>query len=519
MFGCLRRLPGRSPMAALALGLAVLLVGPAAAQTVTREVEGLLSVQWGDPAPGRTGGATRFRLTTAEGVTLPLTITADKHTAAFQSFGRRVTVRGRAQPGLDGTQGVEVDEIVATEPALAPDPTAALKTRRILYVLLRFKGDAGTPHAPGFFRSLTNPKIGTPSLGIPATINGYFDKTSWGHLQWRADVVGVGGLTATNWLTLPKTKTGYANCGWDGVCADLDQIAADAMKLVKAQGVDPMVYENVNFVINNDLDCCAWGGGFVYGGKSFGATWEPPWGQETGTYIHELGHSIGLPHSGWVYYAYDSPWDDMSNGSAASYVQCGSYKSVNDGNVVRKIWCTEPGAGYITAHKDKLGWLPAANVVTVSAKGTRTVVLQANALPLGTAKKMVKICLPGQSCTGSTAHYLTVEARFKTVQYEKGMPNEGVIIHDFKANRGEIGGGNACFFNTQSGWAVPVDATPGDYKGAPDCNAGGRTYPNYALFNAQYGVGKVMNKPILGVKVEVLSKTASTYTVRVTRSK
>ena len=54
------------------------------------------------------------------------------------------------------------------------------------------------------------------------------------------------------------------------------------------------------------------GRSFVYQNRFYGATWEPPWGQNTSTYAHEMGHSLGLPHSGWRYYAYDSPWDVMS---------------------------------------------------------------------------------------------------------------------------------------------------------------------------------------------------------------
>jgi hypothetical protein len=36
----------------------------------------------------------------------------------------------------------------------------------------------------------------TPPAGstTPATINGFFNKTSWGKLRWRAHVAGRGGL-------------------------------------------------------------------------------------------------------------------------------------------------------------------------------------------------------------------------------------------------------------------------------------------------------------------------------------
>jgi hypothetical protein len=352
----------------------------------------------------------------------------------------------------------------------------------------------------------------------PGTINGFFFATSYGNLQWSADVAGVGGLNPTRWFTLPKTKLEYANCGWSGVCADLDGIATAGMTLAKNAGVDLTVYSNINFVINDDLDCCAWGGSTVFAGKVYGATWEPPWSQEAGTYVHELGHSIGLPHSGWVYYAYDSPWDMMSGGSSAKTVQCGTYRSANSA-AVEGISCTRPGGGYLASYKDVLGWIPAANQVVINAIGTKTVTLSAGATALGATIKMIKICLASAPCTGANAHYLTVEARINSYDYDKGLPGSGVIIHDFRKNRGPISG--PCFFNDSSGWAVPIDRTRNDWRGSPNCDAGGRVYPNYALFNAQYlAGGTAYSNATWGVTVQVLSHpAASTFSVRVTRTK
>ena len=127
-------------------------------------------------------------------------------------------------------------------------------------------------------------------------------------------------------------------------------------------------YDTINFVLNNDLDCCAWGGGFTFNSKFYHATWEPPWAQHAETYVHELGHSLGLPHSGWKYYTYDLPWDIMSMHNGINGMLCGSYKSANSGNTTRNITCPEPGSGYIVAHKDFLGWIPAANQVLINAK-------------------------------------------------------------------------------------------------------------------------------------------------------
>jgi hypothetical protein len=505
-------------IAAASAVVAVCFSGAALAESAAPTLEGRLSVHWGDPRPGQTGGDLRFTLTRADGVVVPLDIAPADRPGVVGAFGKTVRIQADdMRPSLAGVP-VSADKITildAQGEALQP----AAVTTRVLFILLRYKGDTQAPHTPAFYKALANPLTPDASLKIPATINGFFNATSWSKQLWSADVAGVGGLTATGWLTLPRTKAQYANCGWSGVCADLNLLGSDAMKLARAQGVNVSAYSNINFVLNNDLDCCAWGGGFVFENKFYGATWEPPWGQETAVYVHEMGHSLGLPHSGWVYHAYDSPWDEMSGGSTAQAIACGSYKSANDANAARSLYCTEPGGGYIAAYKDKLGWIPAANKFVVDSISTRTLALEADSAPLGARLKMIKICLPNTPCDGATARYLTVEARVRTLPYDKGLPGEGVIIHEFRANRAPIGAGNACFFNTTSGWAVPYDATVRDFRGAPYCDSGGRSYPNYALYNAQYAVGRSFASSAAGVRVDVLSRSGSVFNVRVTRTK
>ena len=90
--------------------------------------------------------------------------------------------------------------------------------------------------------------------------------------------------------------------------------------------------------------------------------------------------------------------------------------------------------------------------------------------------------------------------------------NDGVIIHDFQRNRGAIGG--SCFFNSQSGWALPVDATPGDYDSVA-CNSGGRFSPNYGLLNAQWLPGQTYSNSTYSFGVQVVSKTGATYLINI----
>jgi M6 family metalloprotease-like protein len=394
---------------------------------------------------------------------------------------------------------------------------AVIGTRKVIYVLLKFSDDTAVPHSPAFYTDLNNPD--TPPAGevFPATVNGFFKKTSWNQFSWIGDVGGAGGLGASGgWLTLPHPKSYYAPCT-NTSCANLQAIADDGTALARAQGISFSGYDNINFVLSNDLDCCAWGGTYFSSvdNKSFGATWEPPWGQDASVYAHEMGHSIGLPHSGWVYYAYDSPWDVMSANISASTVACGSYFSIN-ANGTRTLYCNEPGDGYNASYKDYLGWIPALNKVTTTAGSTLTTTLEADSLALGSLAKIVKICLTGITCTGSTAHYFTVEARVSglgtTSQYDNGIPGQGIIVHEFQGNRPAVSG--TCYFNSQSGWAWPVDSTPGDYDSVA-CNTGGRSYPSYGLFNAQWNAGQTYLNNVYGFLVQVVSRSGSTFVVTI----
>ena len=503
--------------AILVMGLMALAPAPASAQQSAdgTRFEGTLIAVWGDPRPGAGGGETRFSIVLPDGTKYGLEASSAQQNVALRYFGKPVVVQGRLTRNTSGKARIAVAQIHPG--AQGKFETRAAEVRRVLYILLRFKGDTQEPHPPTFFRELTNPLTVPAGSNVVATLNGFFTKTSYGHLKWRADVLGRGGLNPTHWLTLPKTKAEYAPCGWSDACADLDGIETDALAMATGAGVDMSVYDNINYVLNNDLDCCAWGGGTFFNGKFYGATWEPPWGQEAGIYVHELGHSIGLPHSGWVYHAYDSPWDQMSSGSSANSQPCGNYVSANSGGT-QPLSCSEPGGGYITAHKDHLGWIPAANKIVINRATTRNIALEANSWPLSTGIKMIKICLPGLACTGDSARYLTVEARLTGKKYDNGLPGDGVVIHDFQAARGPIGVGNACFFNSQSGWAVLVDATKGDYQGEPACSSGGLSWPDYGLGNAQFQPGMTYNNKVRGITVMVNRKLSSGYSVTVTRA-
>jgi hypothetical protein len=202
----------------------------------------------------------------------------------------------------------------------------------------------------------------------------------------------------------------------------------------------------------------------------------------------------------------------MSSIQSGTFHMCGSYFSRND-NATEALFCDEPGDGYIAGHRDYLGWMP--NQVSInSTTSGQTVTLEANSVLAAGNPKLIKVCIPGYSCTGtgSTTRYFTIEARVKaggmTTQYDNTIPNDGVIIHDLWFGRKAISG--SCYFNSQSGWAVPVDATPGDFNSSSCTFA-----PGTALFNAQFGVGSAYTNSTYGFRVDVLSRSGNNFVVSV----
>ena len=491
--------------------------GPPAQIGAPEIFDGVLEIVWGDPRPGFAAPASiSYTLAFPDGTRLPLQLTGQENEAVLY-FGKRVLVTGRAvlgQPAAAGgqtTRAIVVDAIEPSAAALSLLPSV-LGTRSAIFLLVKFSDDAAVPHPPAFYTDMTNPDTPPAGATFPSTLNGFFKKTSYDQFSWTSDVGGVGGVGAPGgWITLPHPKSYYAPCNtFSTTCANLTLLANEATAAGRAQGIVFTGYNNINFVLSNDLDCCAWGGSYFSSvdGKSYGATWEPPWGQTVPTYAHEMGHSIGLQHSGWVYYAYDSPWDVMSSIQTLNSIVCGSYLSVNSGNTTSTLRCSEPGDGYIGPHKDYLGWIPAANEVVTSTSSNVTVTLEGGSVPLSSAVKLIKICITGSPCTGGSAHYYTVEARVKglgaTSQYDNAIPGDGIIIHDVQMNRPAISG--TCYFNNQSGWAMPIDATPGDYN-STSCSSTG------ALNNAQWLPGQTYTN---GVKISVVSRSGSTFVVSVT---
>ncbi|PYM21079.1 MAG: hypothetical protein DMD81_00720, partial [Candidatus Rokuibacteriota bacterium] len=180
-----------------AVGCAVLIPARARAQLPITTLDGILHIIWADPHPQfGSGGAVSYALELSDGTHVPLQLTG-QDALATHHFRKRVQVSGRlvrnAVPHAATTSSphaLVVDSIASvsppeeTEAPLASVEAMVSGTRSIIYLLLQFADDADVPHPPTFYTNLTNPT--TPPSGelFPSTINGFFNKTSWGQFAW-----------------------------------------------------------------------------------------------------------------------------------------------------------------------------------------------------------------------------------------------------------------------------------------------------------------------------------------------
>jgi M6 family metalloprotease-like protein len=230
---------------------------------------------------------------------------------------------------------------------------------------------------------------------------------------------GVGG---TGWYDLPNPEIYYNPTDTTGgtnlyLLADECLAAADG-------DVDFSFYDGINMMFNSNFDNgYAWGGAryMTLDGvtKLWRTTWEPPWAYYNISVIaHEMGHGFGLPHStapgGGVY---DNPWDVMSQ----DRYNCAAGWDPAYGCMAQNT---------ISYHKDLLGWIPGARIITVSDGTSTTVTLEDLAVPASSNYQMVKIPI------GGTSNFYTVEAR-KFSGYDVKLPDEGIVIHNVDTTRSE----------------------------------------------------------------------------------
>ena len=289
--------------------------------TVGSGLEGTLMVAHGDNfATGAMIMQTELRTASA---VVPLTVPPSEHAEVVALAGQQVQMRG-ARLGASVV-------VSAVSPAVAARAVPVARAMRVAVVLLRLPGTSAEPVSKAAVQSST--------FGATKSVADWYSQTSGGQ------------------VAVTGTVYGY----YDGVrsCDLATELSAGAAAAAK----DGYVASNyTNLVVYTPEQACDFSGMAWIGanGVFLNGTVLP------GVIEHELGHNLGLMHAG-------------ASACGAAPVSAGCLIDYGDPTDVMG----DPSAdhGYNAEHKYLLGWIPNAEVRTVTS-GSATIALTAAEDPL-----------------------------------------------------------------------------------------------------------------------------------------
>lgn len=375
-----------------------------------RAVEGVVTVVWGDPLPGRTGSSVeKFFLHPDQGGTFELVL--DPETVATAGGARKLnglrvevllsSTGGRAATPPGGNSSVESLRVVGL--AATKATKAVTGAQPWISILCKFSGDSTEPRNLSYFQ-------GMYSSSYPG-LDHYWREVSY-------DKANVAGSSAVAWVTMPYPVSHYESAGG----GDLDALIEDCTAAADSAVYFPN-FVGINMMFNDEFGPYAWGGSRYLNrdgvSKIYRVTWEPPWGYSNmGVIAHEMGHGFGLPHSNNAdgdSSPYDNTWDVMSD----------SWYYVVIDSTYGKL-----GKGTIAYHRDMLGWIDAARKFTINSDGIYDVTVDHLTLDTTSNLRLVKVQIPGSS------RFYTVEVRDRE-SFDANLPDFAVIIHEVDPSRRE----------------------------------------------------------------------------------
>lgn len=421
----------------LALLLPFLAVLPARAQQVT--LSGWFHVVWEDAGRSPVPDGQRFFLVDGTGRSFELALDeADlRAVGGARAIDRqRVVVTAREAPQrATGPATTPVLDVLSIRPEGSALPSAAALaapqsgSKPYVTILCRF-ADSATVLPKSRYDAWMGSSY--PSM------DPYWREVSGGQINTVGSVV-------VGWFTLPQPYSYYVT----NKLLDLSKAFNDCTSVADASVYFPQ-YAGINLQFNTWFDY-SWGGGYTATldgqTRSYGTTWLANWAGQS-VYAHEMGHSLGLPHSSGPYgQTYDSNWDVMSN----AYVY---YDAAYSSYVAQHT---------IAYHKDMLGWIPAGRKYVAAQGSSQTITLERSALPGTGGYLMAQVPISG------TNDFYTVEAR-RTAGYDRGIPGEAVVLHRVTPTAG-----------------TPARVVDPDGNGNPN-DDGAAWYPGETFTDAQAGI-------------------------------
>ena len=219
--------------------------------------------------------------------------------------------------------------------------------KKLLLIPVEFPDQTGSPWSSDAVRDSRVSNVQT-----------FFDAASYGNFTLPT-------VDATTLQTMDNNAS-YYTTSHDGVDGD-DLLRDHAVAKALSAGWDKNNYEFVSIVINHDL--YSWVGLAQIGSKYSWIDDGPDW--RVGTYIHELGHNLGLWHAN----AWDSATSipDDSNGTHKEYYHNFDIMGFSGTHDYDKMH-------YNASFKNSLDWLPTSSITTLDDSSSNITLLNLHAM-------------------------------------------------------------------------------------------------------------------------------------------
>jgi M6 family metalloprotease-like protein len=420
--------------------LAPLVLAAAAGAAQAEDVQGTLTMHWGDPLSG--AQAERFNAEIVGKNGYRYAVDAQAALAdglPLLDLGGKDVVASLDGRQKSGAAGLRLKALIS-KAGSEPEPVA--DARPWMNLLCKFADRSGEPTTRARIDAAFAPDGG---------ITKFWQETSGGFIDLSAS-------RSLGWVTMAQPYAAYVDASGNPKLQNVFNDCITAAGQALADAVAAEDFAGINVLVNDSLGCCAWGGNAraTIGGttKTWRVTWVPPSAYlNISLFAHELGHAFGMPHSNnsdGDSNTYDNPWDLLSDSNGYA--------------VMNNTYGTLPKtpAGY---HLDRAGWLDASEKRIVDADDER-VTLQRIDQPKAGAVRLLKIQLPGYA----NGRYYIVEARSRDgAAYDAALPDDGIVIYEVDPRRSQpawlvdASDPAANYSNTRS-----VVFKPGDRYTAPD---------------------------------------------------